>query len=167
MEDLLSLIGIIWAVMVGLISLVVSIGAKRAKLAQQTREQYNARKRAKEEQAKQVKKTPASMMSTRQNATHTPIKSTIDVSTNRIKSTFDSEVYGHSHGAEGDEVELVPDITGSLGGVSTEGCEGLKNVRFLTKTVQETEDESAQFDGEQIAYAMILGSMFSQPKFKE
>lgn len=80
----------------------------------------------------------------------------------KMKSIFDDDEHHHA----GDEYEIVEEYTGSLGGESTEGCKELRGVRFLTKTTEDQESET-EYDYDQIAMAMVLGSAFSEPKYKD
>lgn len=146
------------------ISMVVGVAADAKKKAE----------RQEKEKIEYAKKTERAPKQQKRATTMTPTAPQMSV----MKSQFDDydssrkmksrliDNSGHTHGGA-DNLEKVDPITGSLGGVSTEGCAELANVRMLTTIdYDENDNEQVSFDYDALVSAIVFGSAISEPKGK-
>ncbi len=159
MEEFIGLFASIWVVLVFVVGIFAAKKSQEYKRTQKSAVNYDAKKQQELREKREAERKKREEFARFSNKTTSTLSG---VST--LKSSFHD---GHYHGSGEDEVEQREDIVGSLGANYDEGCPALVNTRLLTKTADESGKIKEGFDYDQIAAAIVFGSVLSQPKWKE
>ncbi|MBQ7915084.1 MAG: hypothetical protein IJ492_02040 [Clostridia bacterium] len=73
---------------------------------------------------------------------------------------------GSDHDHVGQQTEQYDEIIGSLGDVSTEGCDELSGVRLIAHDLAYAPERENSVDYDKVARAMVLGEVLNSPRYK-
>lgn len=164
MDDLIGFFAIVWVALIFVVGAFAAKKSQDAKLNQKVSDELSLKKEKelREKREAERKKREESARFSNRTTSGLTVSSLEDY---RMKSSFEQMHGDHSHGSGEDKTEYREDIVGSLGANYDEGCPDLVNTRLLTKTAEEEDKKTFNYD--QIASAIIFGSVLSEPKWKD
>lgn len=163
MGDVIGFFAVVWVALIFIVGVFAAKKSQDAKRNQKVSSAMDIKREKELREKREAERKKREEFSRFSNKT----TSTLTLTAPSVKSSFEQVHDGHYHGSGDDETEYREDIVGSLGENYDEGCPALINTRILTKTGEGDENKEKTFDYDQIAAAIVFGSVFSQPKWKE